>query len=134
MCVDRDSLGGNLMKKIVDEFVGELEGWQAEIVSNLRELVMEVAPEAQEAFKWSQPVYEYNGPFSYIKVFDKHINFGFWRGVDLKDPEGILQGSGKKMRHVPLKDLGDIQRERFQQFVREAVELNKVKGDPTKGG
>lgn len=121
------------MKKTVDEFVSELEDWQAEIVSNLRELVMEVAPEAQEAFKWSQPVYEYHGPFSYIKVFNNHINFGFWRGVDLKDPGGILQGSGKKMRHVSIKSLEDIQREWFQQFVREASELNKVKGDPTKG-
>jgi hypothetical protein len=131
--IDRDNAGGDRVKKSVDEFIAELDDWQADIVTNLRELVVEAAPEAEEAFKWSQPVFESHGPFTYIKVFKDHINFGFWRGADLKDPEGLLEGSGKKMRHVPLKSLEDIERERFQAFVREAVELNRVKGDPTKG-
>jgi hypothetical protein len=121
------------MKKSVDEYIVELEDWQADIVTSLRELIVEAAPSAEEAFKWSQPVYESDGPFSYIKVFKDHINFGFWRGVDFFDPDGLLQGSGKKMRHVPLKGVNEIQRERFQDFVREAIELNRAKGDPTKG-
>jgi hypothetical protein len=121
------------MNQSIDEFMAGLDDWKSEIVANLRELVAESAPEAEEAFKWSQPVFESDGPFSYIKVFKDHINFGFWRGADLNDPEGLLKGSGKKMRHVPLKGMQDIRSERFKAFVREAIELNHSKGDPTKG-
>ena len=122
------------MKKTVNDYIGELEVWQADIVTALRELVLEAAPDAKETFKWSQPVYESNGPFLYIKAFKDHVNLGFWRGVEMKDPEGLLKGSGVKMRHVPLKGVEEIQQERFQDFIREAVELNQKKGDPTKGG
>ena len=61
-----------------------------------------------------------------------NVNFGFWRGIDIPDPEGILQGSGDKMRHVKLSSLNDIQKEVFEGFVKEAIKLNESKGDPTK--
>jgi hypothetical protein len=110
-----------------------LEGWKGEAVEKLRSIVLDAAPEAKEAFKWSQPVYEFGGPFCYIKAFKEHVNFGFWRGVDLDDPMGLLQGSGEKMRHVKLTSVKDINEQAFSAFVRAAVTLNKEKGDPTKG-
>jgi hypothetical protein len=119
--------------KGVEEYIGTLSGWQAEVVAELRSIVLEAAPGAEESFKWAQPVYDENGPFCYIKAFKKSVNLGFWRGVDLADPEGILKGSGEKMRHVPLTSVQEIRRELFQGFVREAVALNQLKGDPTKG-
>ncbi len=42
----------------------------------------------------AQPVYENNGPFAYIKAFKNSVNFGFCRGIDLEDPENLLQGTG----------------------------------------
>jgi hypothetical protein len=121
------------MGKTVDEYVKGLEDWQAEIISNLRDLVLEAAPKAIEVFKWNQPVYEWNGPFVYIKAFKNHINFGFWRGVDLPDPEGVLSGTGKKMRHIQLRAVEDIDRDQLQRFVRSALELNDLKGDSSRG-
>jgi hypothetical protein len=95
--------------------------------------VREAAPEAKESIKWVQPVYEQNGPFCYIKAFKNHVNFGFWRGVDLPDEAGILEGSGEKMRHVRVTGLEDLREDVFQDLVRAAVALNHSKGDPTKG-
>lgn len=120
--------------RTVDGYIAGLENWQAEIVSQVRGIILQVAPEAGESIKWAQPVYDSNGPFAYIKAFKKAVNFGFWRGVNLDDPKGILQGSGEKMRHVKLVSLGDIDREQFVSFVQQAIELNQVKGDPTRGG
>ncbi|TEU21948.1 MAG: DUF1801 domain-containing protein, partial [Anaerolineales bacterium] len=68
------------------------------------------------------------------KAFKNSVNFGFWRGVDIQDPKGLLQGSGEKMRHVKLTSVEDIDEEEFASFVRQAVQLNLTKGDPTKGG
>lgn len=117
----------------VEEYIGSLEGWQAQVVAEVRSLVCQAAPGAKESIKWAQPVYEDNGPFCYIKAFKNSVNFGFWRGVDLSDPSGLLQGSGEKMRHVRLTGVDEIQRELLQDCVREAVALNRLKGDPTKG-
>jgi len=41
--------------------------------------------------------------FGYINVFTSHVNIGFFQGASLPDPAGLLQGTGKFMRHVKLK-------------------------------
>lgn len=118
--------------KTVDDYIAGLEDWQAEIVSGVRQIILKSAPEATEAVKWAQPVYELNGPFAYIKAFKSSVNFGFWRGIDISDPDGLLQGTGDKMRHVKLSTLNDIHEEKFDEFIRQAIKLNETKGDPTK--
>src|SRR5579863_907372 len=42
-------------------------------------------------------------PFGYVNVFTSHVNVGFFQGAALRDPERLLQGTGKFMRHVKLK-------------------------------
>ena len=121
-----------MTEKTVDAYIAQLEGWQAEVVSEVRKIVLAAAPEAEEAIKWAQPVYSVNGPFAYIKAFKSSVNFGFWRGVDIDDPGGLLQGGGEKMRHVKLTNLDDIDQPVYTDFVQQAVSLNLSKGDPTK--
>ncbi|HWI85726.1 MAG TPA: DUF1801 domain-containing protein [Sphingomonas sp.] len=41
--------------------------------------------------------------FAYVNAFSEHVNVGFFHGVALPDPAGLLQGSGKRMRHVKLR-------------------------------
>jgi len=41
--------------------------------------------------------------FAYVGVFGAHVNVGFFHGAALPDPAGLLQGTGKYMRHVKLK-------------------------------
>jgi hypothetical protein len=119
--------------KSVEEYISSLEDWKGEIVGELRAIILGVSPEVKESIKWAQPVYESNGPFSYIKAFKNSVNFGFWRGVDLKDPKGTLVGSGEKMRHIKITKSDDIDPKAFGDFVRQAIKLNKELGDPTKG-
>ena len=42
-------------------------------------------------------------PFAYVNVFKAHVNVGFFAGADLPDPAALLEGSGKRMRHVKLR-------------------------------
>ncbi len=42
-------------------------------------------------------------PFAYVNVFTAHVNVGFFQGASLPDPAGLLQGTGKFMRHIKLK-------------------------------
>lgn len=41
--------------------------------------------------------------FAYVNVFRDHVNVGFFHGAFLPDPAGLLEGTGKRMRHVKLR-------------------------------
>jgi hypothetical protein len=41
--------------------------------------------------------------FAYVGAFKAHVNVGFFRGAGLADPKGLLEGTGKFMRHVKLR-------------------------------
>jgi hypothetical protein len=40
--------------------------------------------------------------FGYVNAFTSHVNVGFFRGAEIADPAGLLEGTGKFMRHVKL--------------------------------
>src|SRR5215472_14295104 len=75
-------------------------------VETLRRLIGSVAPEAHEIIYHDALGY---GPSDsgfdrilYVTVFEKYINLGFFFGGFLHDPEGLLLGSGKRMRHIKI--------------------------------
>lgn len=41
--------------------------------------------------------------FAYVDTYQTHVNVGFFRGAELPDPHGLLEGSGKHMRHVKVR-------------------------------
>lgn len=46
--------------------------------------------------------------FAYVNAFRAHISVGFFRGAEIADPQGLLQGTGKFMRHVKLRPARDV--------------------------
>ncbi len=46
--------------------------------------------------------------FAYVDVFKAHVNVGFFHGAELADPDGLLEGTGKFMRHVKLRPGGGV--------------------------
>src|SRR5262249_25304966 len=44
----------------------------------------------------------------YIGVYTKHINIGFYWGARMDDPQRVLEGSGKQLRHIRIKSLADL--------------------------
>ena len=46
--------------------------------------------------------------FAYVNAFAAHVNVGFFHGAELADPAGLLEGTGKYMRHVKLRPDRDI--------------------------
>jgi len=105
-----------------------------EIVRGLRELVQEVVPEVTETVNpWGIPTFELNGPLCYFMVATKHITFGFPRGTSLDDPEGLLEGTGKNLRHVKLRKAEDLHREGLRGLVENAARLNRESPAPKMG-
>ena len=46
--------------------------------------------------------------FGYVNAFTAHVNVGFFRGAEIADPEGLLEGTGRFMRHVKLRPERDV--------------------------
>ena len=68
------------------------------------EAIQNVGADVQAIFHDNYPIgCVEEAPFAYINVFIKHVNVGFFYGVDLPDPAGLLEGTGKRMRHIKLK-------------------------------
>ncbi len=58
--------------------------------------------------------------FAYVDAFSAHVNVGFYRGAELPDPAGLLNGSGKYMRHVKLRPGSDIDAEALHNLIETA--------------
>ena len=108
----------------VDEYIDGLAPTPRRIASELRRLVKEAAPTATETIKWGMPVYEMQGNICYIGAIKDRVNFGFYRGADLPDPVGLLEGTGKKLRHIKVRSIEDIQEAAFKVLVEGAVRVN----------
>lgn len=46
-------------------------------------------------------------------VGKNHVTFGFHHGTSLKDPESLLAGTGKNIRHVKLPDVESLNQKAF---------------------
>jgi hypothetical protein len=55
-----------------------------------------------------------------VTAWTRHVTLGFVRGIDLDDPAGLLQGTGKAMRHVRLHSLDDLGRREIRALLRQA--------------
>jgi hypothetical protein len=95
----------------------------------LREIILEEAPDASE---WIYQVYtvaiwfgfsgKMNDMFCYITTHAGHVNLGFPRGASLADPNRVLQGEGKAMRHVKFGTLRELERPFVRRYIQAAME------------
>lgn len=56
----------------------------------------------------------------HIAVYSRHVNLGFNEGATLADPKGILQGDGKRIRHITIKTVEDLQQPEIRSYIRRA--------------
>jgi hypothetical protein len=68
------------------------------------------------------PTHRMKDGICYIGVIKDHVNLGFIRGSQLRDPERILEGTGKQMRHIKVWNMSDLLRPSIRAYVQEACE------------
>jgi hypothetical protein len=68
-----------------------------------------------------------DAPFGYVNTFKAHVNVGFFYGAMLEDPAGMLEGSGKRMRHVKLKPDSEVAAEDLRDLIHAAYADIKVR-------
>ena len=121
-------------RRTVDDYIDTIPAPLNAVAAEVRRIVRAAAPDAAESVKWAQPVFDLGGPFVALKAHPRWITLTFWRGAALDDPGAVLAGDGDRMRHARFGSLEEVDEESVAALVRQAVELNRRLGDPTKRG
>jgi len=58
--------------------------------------------------------------FAYVNAFTSHVNVGFFRGAELADPAGLLEGTGKYMRHVKVRPDSELDAKALMKLIETA--------------
>jgi hypothetical protein len=58
--------------------------------------------------------------FGYVNAFRAHVNVGFFRGAEIADPDCLLEGTGKFMRHVKLRPESEVDATALQTLIKTA--------------
>lgn len=109
----------------VGAFLATVKPPQREIVKALRQMILETAPELTETVKWGMPAYTLRGNVVYIAPYSAHVNLGFYRGAELADSKGLLEGTGKGSRHVKVHSPEEARSNALKNLVRKAVALDR---------
>lgn len=98
--------------KVYDSFLGWKEDQteaNQKIITELQKLVEGRAPHFTSMVKWGQGSWAHGDePKVYLHAEDDHVQLGFYHGVDLKDPQGLLSGNAKFVRFVRIYSVEDI--------------------------
>jgi len=90
----------------------------------LRRFVKDTIPGTKETVNaWGIPTFEAQDPFCFYMVGKNHVTFGFHFGTSLEDPEGLLEGTGKNIRHVKLRAAEDLEQKGLKRLVQAAARL-----------
>jgi hypothetical protein len=94
------------------------------ILRELRRFVKRVEPRLDETVKWGNACWAGPaGPVAYAHCEPDHVEFGFFNGAALADPDRLLVGKGRYVRHVPLRDSADLAERPVEALLRQAVPL-----------
>ena len=63
--------------------------------------------------------------YVYILPYTSWVNLGFYRGADLPDPEGLLEGTGKKLRHAKIRAVTEADNPSIHTLIKAALEERK---------
>jgi len=101
------------------------------IVERARALVLDIFPDALEQVDGPDKMLHYGlgtkmaQQVVYIAGFTSHANLGFWFGSTTQDPHNLLEGTGKRLRHVKLRTLQDVDRPALRELLQSSLAQQK---------
>ena len=99
-----------------------------ELALGLREMLLKEAPAAVEKLFqvyalvfWYSLTGKMSDAFCQVVIYPKGVNLMFNRGAELEDPDGVLVGEGKIIRHIKVRRPEDLKNPHLRKFIRAAL-------------
>ena len=108
----------------IQELIGDIEMFDRDkydILMKLRGIVFSHNHGIQERVMYGGIMFSLESDFGGLFVRKNHVSFEFGFGVHFKDPDGVLEGTGKLCRHLKLRSLKDIETKNVAYFVEQAL-------------
>lgn len=127
--------GGGAAKRAKSMYMKDENPALRVVVAGLKKIVKESVPGTKEAVNaWGVPTFVGRNPFAFYMVGKKHVTFGFPFATSLPDPEGLLEGTGKNMRHVKLRSADDLEKKGLRELIVAASRFEGGAAMPGMGG
>ena len=98
---------------------------ERETATALRDLIRAALPRAQESIKWGYPTYSGESNICSLNPAKGYVRLQFFRGAHLHDPHGLLEGTGKGMRHIKVRRRADVKKGRMTALLKAAEKLDR---------
>jgi len=109
-----------------DDYLKDQSPKNQAIIRALRRFVKRVDPGLSEAVKWGNGCWVGSkGPVAYVYSAAGYVQFGFFHGSSLKDPKGLLEGSGKYVRHAKVRNASEIDQRAYEALLKQAAGTHK---------
>lgn len=110
-----------------DDLVAGHEPKIEQIARGLRTLILECDPDAVEVVRLGDHAASFGlGPkkmseaYAYIMPKSAYVNLGFYNGAALADPAGLIEGTGKRLRHVKVHSSDEVGQPALLQLIAAA--------------
>jgi hypothetical protein len=119
--------------ELIDEYIESFPEDKRIIMSKIREIIHNAAPDIVEDWKWG-PNFNKNGMVCGFAAFKNHIHLSFFRGDLLKDKHKILSYGATNMhnRGVKFFDITEVNKKILTDYIKEAVKNNSSGIKPMK--
>jgi hypothetical protein len=89
-------------------------------------VVRENAPGLRTEKHWGLAWYVGNDLVLTVGAFTHHVGVEFWRGSTVPDPDHLLEGTGKNLRHAKIRTAAEARSPKLVRLIRAAVDLDRV--------
>ena len=112
------------MVDVVEEFLSNYPEGIRRISAELRNMARKAMPGVHEFLYYDAISYSLSdsplGRICYISPMQNHVALGFLFGARLDDQHHLLQGIGKRARHVKVKTLEEARNPALKELVKRA--------------
>jgi hypothetical protein len=91
------------------------------LITSLDKACVEVVWPRQEIASFGVGPRKMSQHYAYIGVHNAHLNLGFYHGAALGDPSGLLEGTGKGLRHVKISDMAGARKPAIKALLKRAI-------------
>ena len=115
----------------IDQVFGKASSTSLPLITAAHEFIINLDPDTvivprlgEKSLAYGIGVKKMSEAYCYLIPFNDYVNFGFYHGTSI-DSDGILEGTGAKIRHIKIRNVSDLDNPRLRELVLKAIKDRK---------
>lgn len=115
----------------IDQVFGKASSTSLPLITAAHEFIINLDPDTvivprlgEKSLAYGIGVKKMSEAYCYLIPFEVYVNFGFYHGTSI-DSDGILEGTGAKIRHIKIRNVSDLDNPRLRELVLKAIKDRK---------